>query len=266
MRRRHLLLLIALLALPATALAQAQGDVSINLAPSKAGKHSRLSFTAAGSALSSGQQTPKSVSLFIARGFKLDPRARKGRCTDEQAQQFDCPVDSKVASGTADGEVTIPPFPAFSFSATVEAFLAPRAQPGDIAGVVVEGRESKSGRQAVIHGRLLRVSGDPRFGAELRFENFDLGQGQAPTGASAKLNHFDLSVEARRKVTKVRVVRRRVHTRHGTKIRRKRRKRVHRYYLITNPRTCAGSWAYQLQATFPSGPDQVRDGSVACQP
>lgn len=253
MRRRHLLLLLVLLALPAAAFAQAQGDANLTLSPNKAGKHSRLIFTAAGSALSSGQQPPKSVSLFIARGFRLDPRARRGRCTDQQANQFDCPANSKVASGTADGEVTIPPFPAFSFSATVEAFLAPRAQRGDIAGVVIEGRESKSGRQAVIHGRLLRVSGDPRFGAELRFDNFDLGQQQAPAGASAKLTHFDLNVEARRKVKKVRVVRHH------------RRKRVRRYYLITNPKRCAGSWPYELRVTFASGPEQIRDGSVTCQ-
>jgi hypothetical protein len=135
-----------------------------------------------------------------------------------------------------------------------------------VAGVVVEGRESKSGRQAVIHGRLLPVAGAGPFGYELRFENFDLGQQQAPPGASAKLTRFSLSVEARRKVTKVRVVRRRVHTRHGTKIKRRRKKRVRRYYLITNPPACSGSWPYELRATFPTGPDAVRDGSVACQP
>ena len=71
-------------------------------------------------------------------------------------------------------------------------------------------------------------------------------------------------MEARRRVRKVRVVRRRVHTRHGTKIRRRRKVRIRRYYLITNPTTCAGSWPYQLRATFPSNPDVVSDGSVPC--
>jgi hypothetical protein len=247
-------------------LAQAQGDVNITLTPPNAGKHSRLSLAASGSAVSSGQQTPKSISLFITRGFVLDPRARPGRCTDDQAKAFNCPVDSRVASGTAQGEVTVPPLPAFTFSASIDAFLTAKAQPGDIAGVVILGRESRTGRQATIHGRVIPVAGNGQFGAELRFDNFDFGQQQAPPGASAKLTHFDLSVGARRRVRKVRVVKRRVHTRHGTRIKRRRKVRIRRYYLITNPHTCAGSWPYQLRATFPSGPDVVRDGSVSCQP
>jgi hypothetical protein len=258
----HLLPLAVLLAFPASA--AAQGDVTVTLTPPTPGKHSRLSLHASGSAVSSGQQTPKSVSLFIARGFKLDPRARHGRCTAEQARSFNCPVDSRVATGRAQGEVTLPPFPAFPFSAFVEAFLSPKAQPGDIAGVVVEGRESKTGRQAVIHGRLLPLPGGGQFGAELRFDDFDLGQQQAPPGASAKLTNLDLSVEARRRVRTVRVVKRRVHTRHGTKVRRRRKVRIRRYYLITNPTTCTGSWPYQLRATFPTDPEVVRDGSVPC--
>ena len=263
MRKRYLLPLAMLLALPAGALAQ-QGQATLTLTPASPGKHSRLSLRASGDAISSGQQTPKSVSLFIARGFKIDPRARHGRCTDEQARLFNCPVDSRVATGSAQGEVTLPPFPPFPFSAFVEAFLTPKAQPGDIAGVVIEGRESKTGRQAVVHGRLLPLAGGGPFGAELRFENFDVAQQQAPPGASAKLTNFDLSVEARRRVRKVRVVRRRVHTRHGTRVRRRRKVRIRRYYLITNPTTCAGSWPYQLRATFPSNPDVVNDGSVPC--
>ena len=260
MRRRLLLPLAMLLAFPASA--AAQGEVTITLTPPSPGKHTRLGLRASGDALSSGQQAPKSVSLFIARGFKLDPRARAGRCKAEQARAFDCPVTSRVATGSAEGEVTLPPFPAYRFTATVEAFLAPRAQPGDIAGVVVLAQAS--GRRATINGRLLPVAGSGPFGAELRFENFDAAQQQAPVGASAKLTRFDLSVEARRRVRKVRVVRRRVRTRHGTKVRRRRKVRIRRYYLITNPPTCAGSWPYQLRATFPSNPEFVRDGSVPC--
>ena len=261
MRKRYLLPLAMLLAFPASALAQ-QGDVTLTLTPASPGKHSRLSLHASGEAVSSGQQAPKSVSLFITRGFKLDPRARAGRCTAQKADAFDCPITSRVATGSAQGEVTLPPFPTYHFTATLEAFLAPRAQPGDIAGVVVLAQAS--GRRATIHGRLLPVAGSGPFGAELRFENFDVAQQQAPVGASAKLTRFDLSVEARRRVRKVRVVRRRVHTRHGTKVRRRRKVRIRRYYLITNPPTCTGSWPYQLRATFPSNPEVVRDGSVVC--
>ena len=265
MRKRHLLLLVALLALPASASGQApSGQATLTLSPATAGKHSRLGVVASGDAVASGQQPPKSLSLFITRGFKLDPRARKGRCTQQQASSYSCPVDSRVATGSAEGQATVPVFGNIQFSATIEAFLTPRVQPGDIAGVVVQAHESRSGRQASIQGRLVPVP-TGAFGAELRFENFNLPQQQAPPGSSAKLTKFDLSVEARRRVRKVRVVKRRVHTRHGTKVKRHRKVRIRRYYLITNPRTCPGSWPYQLRATFPSGPDVVRDGSVACQ-
>lgn len=228
-----------------------------------AGKPSRLSVLASGEAVSSGQETPKSFSLVIARGFKIDPRARAELCSADQARSFSCPQASKVATGSASGQVTVPPFPTFDFTATVEAFLTPKVQPGDIAGVVVQGREPRSGRQASIQGRLLPVSGDATFGTELRFDNFDFTQQAAPPGASAKLTRFELSVGARRSVRKVRIVKRRVRTRDGTKIRRRRKVSVKRYYLITNPPTCAGSWPYQVRVTFPSS-QTVRDGSVPC--
>ncbi len=260
---RLLALPVVLMALPATALAQSSGDVSVTLTPNVAAKPARLAVTASGEAVGSGQEVPKSLSVLIVRGLKADPRSRAIRCSSEQASAFSCPADSRVGTGLAQGEVSFPPFGTFPFTASVEAFLAPRAQAGDIAGVVVQARESSTGRQATLRGRLLRVPSGP-FGVELRFENFDLGAGAAPQGASAKLTRFELSVEAQRTVRRVRVVRRRVKTRHGTVVKRRRVVRRRRFNLITNPPTCGGTWPYQLRASFPSSPDVVRDGSVAC--
>jgi hypothetical protein len=247
----------AALAFPAAA--AAQGEVTVSLTPAVAGKPSRLALEASGQAVSSGQQPPKSFALFIARGFRFDSRSRAARCTAKEESASNCPAASRVATGTAEGEATAPLFGTFPFRANIEAFLAPRSQRGDIAGVVLEIRGA---RTASAHGRLLPVNNGSPFGSELLFENLTFPQ--PPAGASAKLNKLTLLVSAGRKVRKVKVRKRRVRTRHGTKIRRKRIVRVRRFHLITNPATCAGSWPYQLRVGFQSAPEFVRDGSVAC--
>lgn len=261
MRRRYLLVLVCLPALPASAHAQASGDVAVALTPPAAAKPTRLSLQASGSALSSGQEAPKSVSLLIARGFKFDSRARAARCTSEQASAYDCPAASRVATGSAEGQATVPVFGVIPFRAAIEGFLTPKVQPGDIAGVVVQA--SASGRRTSIQGRLVPVVGTGPFGAQLLFENFEPAP-QAPPGSSAKLDRFELTVSARRRVRRVRLVKRRVKTRHGIRIKRRRKVQIKRYYLIRNPRACTGSWPYQLRVTFPTRPEIVRDGSVAC--
>jgi hypothetical protein len=238
-----------LLALPAAGLAQ--GEVTVTLTPPKAAKPTRLALKATGEAVNSGQEAPKSVSLFIARGFKFDSRARAKRCRAADAAAYSCPVASRVATGSADGEATVPIFGTVPFTATIAAFLTPRQQRGDIAGIVIQAQEARSGRRASFRGRLLPVAGSDQFGTELRFENFDFGQQTAPPGASAKLTSFTLGVSARRKVRK--------------RVGHRRRLRVRRYYLIRNPRRCTGSWPYQLRAAFPTRAEFVRDGSVACQ-
>ena len=247
MRPRRLLLgLAAALVLSTAASAQLAEDVAVTLDPAVAGKPSRLTVVASGEATSSGQEQPQSLSLLIARGFKVDPRSRAKRCSEQQRLDLSCPAESRVATGTAQGSATF--FgQTFPFSATIEAFLAPRAQPGDIAGVAVVVREGSSGRSGSGKGRLLRTDGSGPFGIELRFEEFPAVD--VPAGATATLERLELSVKASRTV----------------RIKRTRRKgaRKRTYHLIRNPRECSGSWPYQARVQFPSS-ELVRDGSVAC--
>lgn len=253
---------ICLALLPAGAHGQASGDVSVTLDPAVAGKASQLSVVARGQAVSSGQQSPKSLSLRVLRGFRIDPRSRAARCSADQARAFECPKESRIAVGAAVGEATVAPFPPIAFTASIEAFVARPVQPGDIAGIVVQVREPKSGRQGSITGRLLRLSGDAIFGTELRFDDIGLG-GDIPPGASIRIDRFELRVEAHRTVRRVRTVKRRVTTSSGTRVQRRREVTTTRYDLITNPLECAGSWAYQVRATF-SDSETVRDGVVPC--
>jgi hypothetical protein len=256
--------LAAALALPAAAAAQVAGDVNVTLSPPVAGKAARLSVTATGQATSTGQQPPKSISLFVARGFRVDPRARGEVCTDEQRKALRCPAASRIASGSAEGEATFL-LQRFPFRATIEAFLMRRLQPGDVAGVAFALRAS--GRQSSGRGRLLRVGGSGPFGLELRFD--ELPSFQVPVGASAQLTRFELTVGANRTVRERRRIKRRAQKKALTRKQRRRKRRRYRivrvrHDLIRNPATCPGSWPFQLRVAFPSAPEVVRDGSVTC--
>ena len=242
--------LATVLAAPAGATAQ-EGEAKVTLSPAVAGKASRLSLEASGQAVSSGQQSARAVSLLIARGFRVDPRARAARCSDEERRRLVCPAASRIGTGTAEGEGTFL-LQRFPFRATFDVFLAEKTERGDVAGIALTVREEQSGRSGSARGRLFRV-GDPTFGYELRFDS--LATSQAPPGATAQLKRLALTIGAQRTVRRKRTVRR------GGKRRCVVRKR--RYNLIRNPRACAGSWPFRVRATF-QGSETVRDGSVAC--
>ena len=254
--------LAAALVAPAGALAQ-EGEVKVSLDPAAAGKASRLSLEASGRAVSSGQQSPRSVSVFVAHGFRFDSRARGARCNEEQRRRLDCPAASRIGGGFAEGEATFL-LQKFPFRATIDVFLGDKAERGDVAGIVVVVREPRSGRSGSGRGRLLR-SGDPGFGHELRFDN--LPAAQAPPGASAELKRLSLTIGANRTVRRKRTIRRRRTVRRRGKrrrvIRKRRVVRKRRYNLIRNPATCPGSWPYRVRVSF-QGSETVRDGSVPC--
>jgi hypothetical protein len=251
------LVLVAALAIPAGAAAQLSGDVKVIVNPPVAGKGSTVNVTATGQATGTGQAPPTRISVLAARGYKADLAAVGGRCTDDQRKALRCPADSRIATGSAEGEATFL-LQRFPFKATIDAFLMRPLQPGDIAGVAVAVRGT--GQQGAGRGRLLRVGGGGPFGIELRFD--ELPQFQVPAGASAQLTRFEMTVGADRRVREKRRLKRR---RSSTRRKRRRYRYVRvRHHLIRNPSTCAASWPFQVRVTFPSGPEVVRDGSVAC--
>ena len=256
------LLVGAALAVPPGATADVTGDAKVNLSPAVADKASRLSVTASGQATTNGEQAPNSISVSVARGFRVDPRAVSETCSDEQRKALNCPAASRVGTGSAEGSANFIG-QTFAFKAAIEAFLMHPIRSGDLAGLAVVVREQNTGRQGSGRGRIIDLGkAGGQYGVELRFE--ELGTQQLPIGASAKLDRFELSVGADRTVRRKITVRKRVKTRRGKRIRRKRVVRKRRHDLIRNPEACTGSWPYQVRATFPSAPEQVRDGSVPC--
>ena len=244
------------LVLAAPAAAQAPGD-PVRVDPAVAGKASHLILDVRNSEdPQANGRTPRAAVLAAAAGFKFDPRARAARCSESQAAAFECPAASRIGAGSADATVSSGPFSG-DVTVDVTVFLAPPPRSGDVAGVVLHFRERSTGRQGTTTGRVVKVGGGP-FGLEVRFE--DLARASQVEGFQVRVNRLQADVGAFRneRVKRYRTVRR------------KGKKRRVAYYvkvrrdLIRNPRTCLGSWPYQLRLRYSDTHESVRDGAVRC--
>jgi hypothetical protein len=220
------------------------------MVPNVAGKGAKLVLDVKPPASS---QSPSSAVLSIARGFRFDRRARKQRCSDEQAANFNCPEASRVGRGTADVTATGPIFPGGSqkYVAKIDVFLTHPQQRGDIAGFVVQVSESTTGVRGSGRARLVRHRSGP-YGSQLRFDSIPASP-SLPPGFSVRVDRIQVRLGASRRIR----VRRRVHGRT-----RRVRKRV---YLIRNPRTCSGSWPYALHVAYSDGHSEDYVGGVTCR-
>ena len=252
------LALCALLAVPASA--QIPGD-PVRVEPNKAGVASHLivDVRAAEDPQSNGR-SPQQAVLAATQGFKFDPRARAGRCSDAQAKAFNCPGDSKIGSGTANltasnGVISQP------LVADLTIFLAPPAQKGDAGGVWVLVKERSSGEQGAIFGRVVRLGSGGPFGLEVRFESLSPAGAAVPEGFTLRLDRLQTNVGAFRH-QKVTVCCKTV-TRNGKRKKVRYKKKVRRD-LIRNPRTCDGSWEYQVRLRYSATEESVRDGAGDC--
>ena len=258
MRGRRLLATTLALAaaLPASAGAAEAPPGAVALAPDTAGRASAFEVELGPEVLGQTPQgnPPNAVSLLGTPGLKIDPRAVAGRCSDAQADRFDCPSASRIGSGSAQGhaEGALVPGGRYDFTASILVFLAPPRASGDLAGVVLQVSEPQSGQRFNAKGRIRR---DPAFGWETRFEGL-AGGGQLPPGVTVKLDRITLRVAANR------TVRKRVTVRRNGK--RRRVIKRFRYSLLTNPRTCTGAWPYRLRVEYADRTDEY-DGAAPCR-
>ena len=251
------LLLVA--ASPAAASAAEAPPGAVKLSPNVAGRASALNVELGADVLNppAPSDRVKALSLFGTRGLKIDRRAVRARCSDAQADSFECPEASRVGTGRAEGraEGVIIPGGGFDFTATIDVFLTAPRQQGDVAGVVVSVQEPQSNQRFNAKGRIRRLA-NSTFGSETRFEDLDAGGGELPPGVTVKLNRVELRVGANR------TVKRRVTVRRNGKKRRV-TKRI-RYTFLRNPRRCTGSWPYRLNVEYATRTDTY-DGGIACR-
>ena len=203
-------------------------------------------------------RSPQSAHFLTAAGFKFDTRARSERCSAERAKGFDCPANSKIGSGTANGSASNGVFTQ-ALVIDIEMFLAPPPQSGDLAGIVIQFKERSTGQRGMTTGRVVKAAAP--FGTAVRFDDLGAAAAEAPEGFTVRIDRLQSNVGASRKV-KVTVCCKTVR-RNGRRVRVKYRKTVTRH-LITNPKTCTGSWPYQVRVRYSSTDESVRDGTVAC--
>lgn len=246
--------LVLMLAAPAYA---QDTTITGGLTPNKAGVGSSVHVDVSGSAPELAGSLPESVALAIQRGFVLDLRAVRVRCTGSALTTGKCPAASRIGTGQA--VVSTSGLINQDIPATLDVFLADRVQSADVASAVVV--IGAAGLSRAVRTRLLAPT-TGSFGYELRLEGIAAAVPAFP-GVTFGLRSLSLDLGARRRVAKTSYKRVRV-TRDGRRVtvRRKVTRRV-TYSLLRNPKTCTGAWAVRLTVRV-AGADGIREVGVPC--
>ena len=240
MRRTALLALLAMLALAAVPAVAAAPVAKLTVNPNKAGRGTTATLDVNPPR---ANQNPRTGSLRVVRGVKFDPRARSAKCTRQQATSHKCPAASRIGGGTARATVksTTGTFPPTEVTADINLYLMPPQQQGDLAGVAVHFKVRANGQEGHAIGRVTKLDTGP-YGLQTTFGQLDAVK--PPSGFTAHLDHMHFVFGASRTVTT-----------NGKTV---------TYHLIRNPKTCDGSWEYQVRLGYPSGGPVVFNGSGPC--
>jgi hypothetical protein len=190
-------------------------------------------------------QNPRFITLRVLKGVKLDQRARAQKCTKAQADTDACPQASRIGGGVSDVTVTsnTNAFEPLHVKIDTRLYLMAPLQPGDLAGVVAQFRVRANGQKGRAFGRVTKIDQGP-YGLQTRFGKLDTAVAP-PSDTKAHLDHMHLRFGAHRTVTK-----------NGNSV---------RYDLITNPKTCDGTWEYQVVIGYPTGGNVVHSASGPCK-
>jgi hypothetical protein len=254
----------------ATAPAQLPGPVSLD--PGVAGQGTALLVAADATVLSPGGRSPGSLTIVLPRGTRLDTAARKPLCG---AGETVCPESSRIGFGrfivTVRGYLLGAGETQLAWA--VNAFLARPSQRGDAASVVLSstllGADSVGQLLAPALGSPVPVTATSSARIVRRASGIELRLAQMPvelavtapvTAAPARL---ELALSAVRRTRQNFIRRFRVRTPSGYQVRRIRDHRLVGHDLLRAPRTCRGSWPYELSVGFPDG-TRRSSGSIAC--
>jgi hypothetical protein len=257
-------LTLALLAGAAGARAQQQQPLALD--PAAANQGTTLLVTADESLLSPDEQPARSIGIGLARGMRIDTAARETLCSRGEAARFTCPDSSRIGFGrfslavrgyaTASSETEV--------SWAVDAYLGQPQRRGDVGSVVLTGRLLGADLVGTFLtpalgtplppttntvGRLIpRASG--RYGIELQFPALPV-QVAVAAPAMAVPTRLELTLTAVRRRRQDFVRRIEVRTPSGQEIRKIRDHRLIGQYLLRTPRSCDGSWPFELRLGFP---------------
>ena len=239
MRRTALLTLLLVLALAVVPAVAAAPVAKLTVDPNKAG--AGVNAVTLDVNPPRANQNPRTSALRVVRGVKFDPRARPVRCTKAQAEANSCPAKSRIGGGTARATVKSATTAPFEVTADINLYLMPPQQQGDLAGVAAHFKVRANGQEGHSIGRVTKLATGP-YGIQTSFGQLDAVK--PPSGFTAHLDHMHLVFGASRTVTT-----------NGKTV---------TYHLIRNPKTCDGSWEYQVRLGYPSGGPVVFNGSGPC--
>lgn len=231
---RRTILVTPALVLAAAAPAGAQAPTTVTATPNAAGKAAGLRFQLDATQPPVNGAVPDKLALQAA-GFRYDPRAVKGRCSQQSAVLNECPANSKIGSGNLVLHVSIEGGLERDATPTLKVYLAKGSNTKILAVAFVAGY------------RVVPGSIDPNGGVTVHFDK--LPAPPAFQGVSYALRSVRLDVGASRVVKKYRtsVVR----TKSGKKRRIRKVVGRTRYDLIHNPAACAGVWSSSIGLGFP---------------
>jgi hypothetical protein len=277
---------VALWAAPGVAAASQapSGTAKVDPTTPSAGAHLLIDAQGADGGGFHRQQIPTALAIDLQKGFAFDPSAVTGICSDDQANNEQCPPNSIVGTGTLD---VLAEGYAFgpngqNFTAQLTFYRANPRQAGDPMGVVFQFREPSSGFHGASIGRLTTLD-DPVLGPQLRWDQLPIPK--LPPGMSFTLQRLRMDIGAgtatppqrvkpkKKRKHRCRKVTRRTKSGHKKTVfvcpKRKHKKKTTAHKaqagaLLTNPPTCTGSWRVRLEITYKDGTEQ-RDADAPCQ-
>jgi hypothetical protein len=286
--RRLLLSLLVLCAgataTPAAASPAPAGTAKLDPATAGAGAHLLLDAQGQAGGGFHRQEIPSGLAIALNKGFAVDPNAVAGICSDDQANNEQCPPNSIIGTGSLD---VLAEGYAFGpngqqFVAQLTFFRANPRQPGDPMGVVFSFRETSSGYHGASIGRLSTVD-DAVLGPEIRWDKLPIPD--LPPGLHFTLQRLRLDLGAGSATPPVRVQPKKKRKHRCRKVRKrtksgrtktvfvcpKKKKRTTSHAhasqatgaLLTNPPTCAQTWRVRLELDYPSGTER-RDADAPC--
>ncbi len=229
MRKPLIVLSLAGLVFAGTAAAASGPNISISLHPDKVKKNSTLSVDANG--FPAENSLPTSLALQVQKGFRTSTKAVKQLCNPSASS---CPAASKIgtvivqATGSLAGA-------SVTHSIDFTIYLGKPERSGDIASVIVSGRDTLLNQTLSGSGRLFK---DSTGGLELLFDKFPSIQG-LPPGTQITLDSLSLTAGAKRTVKKT------------TRVHHKKVTVKTTYSLVTNPSRCRGHWSATATVIFP---------------
>ena len=274
---------------PAAASTSKAPDGTAKLDPATAGGGAHLLLDAQGAAGGGfhRQEIPNGLAIGLQKGFAVDPAAASGICSDDAANNDQCPPNSIIGTGSldvfAEGYAFGPN--GQNFTAQLTFYRANPRQSGDPMGVVFAFKETSSGYHGTSIGRLMSVD-DPVLGYEIRWDklpipdlppglHFTLQRLRANIGAGSATPPVRVQPKKKKRRHRCRKVVKRTRSGHKktmfvcAKKHKKRHTTTHARAaqaagaLLTNPGTCTGTWRVRLELDYPSGTEQ-RDADAPC--